>query len=79
MPHAADAAKPAAPDDDDDERMLGALRGLVAAHGLHGAARLIGCGREQIARVLGGIDVRAGTLALLRARLRELAPRPQLP
>jgi hypothetical protein len=45
------------------------LRVLVEQRGLAQASLDIGVNREAILRVLAGVGVRAGTLALLRERL----------
>ncbi len=52
-----------------DAEVFARLRELVNEHGLAGAAKRLGMGREPLARVLGGVEVRPGSMALLRERL----------
>lgn len=51
----------------DDE--VGELREAVRASGLLPVSAALGVNREAVLRVLAGVGVRAGTLALLRERL----------
>lgn len=44
----------------------------VRASTVSAVSRALGMSREQIARLAGGLDVRASTLALVRERLAEL-------
>ena len=41
---------------------------LIRLHGVARAARMVGISPESLARFHGGLDVRAGTLALIRER-----------
>jgi len=50
---------------------LKALRELISAHGEAGAGRILGIHREPVARMLAELEVRSGTVYLLRARLAE--------
>jgi hypothetical protein len=52
-----------------DAEVLARLRAMVEQHGVSGAAKRLGVGREAVARVLAGVEVRAGSMALLRERL----------
>ena len=47
------------------------LRGVVAAHGIEGATRILGIHREPLTRLLADVPVRAGTVHLLRHKLAE--------
>jgi hypothetical protein len=51
------------------ERERTRVREVVDELGLEGASRALGVSREPIARVMAGLDVRQGTLALLAAGL----------
>ena len=48
------------------------LAAAVRRHGVAPIAKTLGLGREQTARLAGGIDVRPGTLALCQAALPRL-------
>lgn len=50
---------------------LASLRELISAHGEASAGRILGIHREPVARMLAGLEVRSGTVYLLRARLAE--------
>lgn len=52
-----------------DEDLVARLRGEVEREGLVRTAKRIGMARETVARILAGVDVRAGTRALLRQQL----------
>ena len=52
---------------------LPALRATVAAVGTLPTAALLGTNRESLLRLLAGLPVRAGTLALIRQNLPLLA------
>lgn len=49
-----------------------ALRRALRANPLAKVARALGVGREAVARLSAGVEVRAGTVALARARWAEL-------
>jgi DNA-binding phage protein len=48
---------------------IAALRRIVRARGVVGAARFLGLSRGTIERALAGIGVRPGTIALVRLAL----------
>jgi hypothetical protein len=56
-----------APDD-----LVEHLRELIGVHGIRGTQEHLQVARETIARLLGGLGVRRGTLALVREQLRRI-------
>jgi hypothetical protein len=58
--------------DDLDATERRVLRALVDRVGLVAAARQLGVAREPVVRVLGGLGVRRGTTAIIRAALAAL-------
>jgi hypothetical protein len=55
------------------EAETGALRQLVAAEWVSGAARLLGVSRSAVSAALAGTGVRRGTAEMIARRLREIA------
>lgn len=49
------------------------IRALISARGESAVARDLGLSRQSLARAIAGLEVRRGTAALIRERLREIA------
>jgi hypothetical protein len=56
---------------------IAALRRVVRARGVVGAARFLGLSRGTVERGLAGIGIRPGSIALVRLALVELARQPE--
>jgi len=57
-----------------DKAARASLKSLVNKYGLRAVSQRIGLHRETILAVIAGVDVRAGTLVLVREKLRAHAP-----
>jgi hypothetical protein len=54
-----------------DKKLQAAVRALVNTYKIAEAARRLGVSRESVTRIVAGMTVRAGTLALVRSKLGE--------
>lgn len=78
MPHVTDslsaptpATDPTAPLNDDEREQL---RDLIVTRGEVRLARELRVGRQTLARATAGLELRRGTVVLVREQLRRLAP-----
>jgi hypothetical protein len=66
MDHVAKPPPTTAPAPSEDRQRITTI---ILEHTEAGAARLLGINKVTLARILSGLPIRAGTLALARARL----------
>lgn len=49
------------------------VHAMVKAHGVNASSRMLGVGREVVARLAARLDVRAGSIALAEKNLASIA------